>query len=264
MSRTLTVALAQYPSGRDCKKIVADAKAAGAEIVVFPEMYSNGYARFDPKDDAARARWCAEAESLNGDFVSGFCEAAKARRLHVVVTFLEKAEPKPYNAALLIDPDGRPLLHHRKVHICDFDSPELACAPGSNFTPCNIEIRAGLVRLGLMICMDRETRRLPARCRAKEPRSHSCRTAVISPRIAQSATCASRRRAVALSRPLWGSPSPITPRRVAADTRSPPTLAAASSPRPTHQSGSCSRHSISPLSAECATRIGFAGTIDVK
>jgi deaminated glutathione amidase len=156
MSRTLTVALAQYPSGRDCKQIVADANAAGAEIVVFPEMYSNGYARFDPKDDAARARWCAEAESLKGDFVSGFCEAARARRLHAVVTFLEKAEPKPYNAALLIDPDGRPLLHHRKVHICDFDSPELACAPGSDFTPCNIEIRAGLVRLGLMICMDRE------------------------------------------------------------------------------------------------------------
>ena len=34
-------------------EIVAAAKAAAAEIVVFPEMYSNGYACFDPNDPAA-------------------------------------------------------------------------------------------------------------------------------------------------------------------------------------------------------------------
>jgi len=156
MSRSLTVALAQYPSGRDCTQIVAEAKATAAEIVVFPEMYSNGYARFDPKDLAARARWCADAESLDGDFVGRFREAAKAHRVQVVATFLEKGEPKPFNAALLIDPEGRPLLHHRKVHICDFDSPELACGRGSDFAACDIETGAGPVRVGLMIRMDRE------------------------------------------------------------------------------------------------------------
>ena len=81
MSQLLTVALAQYPSGRDCMEIVAAAKAAAAEIVVFPEMYSNGYACFDPNDPAAEARWCAEAESLEGDFVGRFREAAKAHRV---------------------------------------------------------------------------------------------------------------------------------------------------------------------------------------
>lgn len=156
MSRLLTVALAQYPSGRDCAQIVAEAKAAAAEIVVFPEMYSNGYARFDPNDPAARARWCAAAEAGDGDFVSRFREAAKAHRVHVVATFLEKAEPKPFNAALLIDSEGRTRLHHRKVHICDFDSPELACGRGLGFTRCDIETGAGPVGVGLMICMDRE------------------------------------------------------------------------------------------------------------
>lgn len=156
MSQSLTVALAQYPSGRDCTQIVAEAKAAAAEIVVFPEMYSNGYARFDPDDPTAKARWCATAESLDGDFVGRFREAAKAHRVHVVATFLEKAEPKPFNAALLINAGGRGLLHHRKVHICDFDSPELACGRGSGFTLCDIETVDGPVRVGLMICMDRE------------------------------------------------------------------------------------------------------------
>lgn len=51
---------------------------------------------------------------------------------------------------------GKTVLHHRKVHICDFDSPECACAPGNQFEICEIETAAGLVKVGLMICMDRE------------------------------------------------------------------------------------------------------------
>jgi predicted amidohydrolase len=85
-------------------------------------MYSNGYARFDPDDPAARARWCAAAEGAEREFVEKFRRAAKRHRIHVVVTFLERTEPKPFNAALLIDPAGRTVLHHRKVPICDFDS----------------------------------------------------------------------------------------------------------------------------------------------
>jgi deaminated glutathione amidase len=153
---TLSIALAQYPCGGDCADIVAQAKAAAAEIVVFPEMYSNGHARFDPTDPVDQARWCAAAESVDGEFVGTFRRAAALHRIHVVATFLEKAEPKPFNAALLIDPAGRPVLHHRKVHICDFDSPELACGRGMGFAVSGIETGAGPVTVGLMICMDRE------------------------------------------------------------------------------------------------------------
>ena len=156
METRLRVALAQYPSGREPTEIVAEAKAAAADIVLFPEMYSNGYARFEPDDLAARARWCADAHGLDGDFVGKFREAANTHRMHVVATFLEAATPKPFNAALLINARGDPVLHHRKVYICDFDSPELACGRGARFEVCDIETRAGPVRLGLMICVDRE------------------------------------------------------------------------------------------------------------
>jgi len=156
MQTELRVALAPCLSGREPAAIVAEAKAAAAAIVVFPEMYSNGYARFAPEDRTARARWCADAQSLDGDFVGKFREAAKTHRMHVVATFLEAAEPKPFNAALLIDPDGAPVLHHRKVHLCDFDSPEVACGRGTTFEVCDIEAGSGPVRLGLVICMDRE------------------------------------------------------------------------------------------------------------
>jgi deaminated glutathione amidase len=156
MEAFLPVALAQYPSGRDCEKIIAEAKANGAEIVVFPEMYSNGYARFAADDAAARADWVAAAESIDGALVGRFREAANAHRIYVVATFLERADPMPFNAAMLIDPDGRPALHHRKVHICDFDSPEIACGRGTGFAVGDIKTGAVSVRLGLMICMDRE------------------------------------------------------------------------------------------------------------
>jgi len=150
------VALAQYPSGCPPAAIIREARAAAADIVLFPEMYSNGYAPFDRDDPAARARWVAGAQTVDGDFVGQFRDAARASGIYVVATFLEAAQPRPFNAAVLIDPAGDIVLHHRKVHICDFDTPEFACARGEAFDVREIETSAGAVRVGLMICMDRE------------------------------------------------------------------------------------------------------------
>lgn len=153
---SLKVALAQYPSGHAPDAIVREAKAAAADIVLFPEMYSNGYAPFDRDDPAAKARWLAGAQAVDGDFVGRFRVAARVSGMHVVATFLEASEPKPFNAAVLIDPRGHIVLHHRKVHICDFDTPEFACARGDAFDVQEIGTSTGVVRVGLMICMDRE------------------------------------------------------------------------------------------------------------
>jgi predicted amidohydrolase len=152
----LRVALAQYLSGCAPEVIVREAKAAGADLVLFPEMYSNGYAAFDRDDPADKARWLAGARSVDGDFIGQFRAAARASGVHVVATFLEAAQPKPFNAAVLIDPRGDIVLRHRKVHICDFDTPEFDCARGDSFDVREIETRAGAVRVGLMVCMDRE------------------------------------------------------------------------------------------------------------
>lgn len=156
MELNLRVGLAQYAHDCDPAPIIAEAKNAGATVVVFPEMYSNGYARFDSTDPIATERWLRGADRPNGTFVEKFRDAARACRVYVVATFLEAAEPKPFNSALLIDPMGRTVLHHRKVHICDFNSPECACARGGEFRIAEIETDVGSVNVGLMICMDRE------------------------------------------------------------------------------------------------------------
>jgi deaminated glutathione amidase len=152
----VNVALAQYPSNRDPAMTVAEAKEAAASIVVFPEMYSNGYARFDAKDAASVERWRNGAESPEGTFVDQFRVAAIAHHMYVVATLLEAADPRPFNSALLIDPKGHTILHHRKVYICDFEVPEVACGRGEHFKVAEIETLEGPVKVGLMICMDRE------------------------------------------------------------------------------------------------------------
>jgi predicted amidohydrolase len=128
----------------------------GAEIVVFPEMFSNGYARLDPDDEPAIRHWHESAVVPEGEFIASFIKAAQANCLYVVASFLEAGSPRPFNTAWLIAPDGSIVLRHRKVHICDFDSPEIFCARGSGFATATIDTRSGPLTLGLMICMDRE------------------------------------------------------------------------------------------------------------
>lgn len=57
---------------------------------------------------------------------------------------------------MLIDDRGDTLLQHRKVHTCFFDAPEKACGRGDAFGSAEIATASGPVRVGLMICMDRE------------------------------------------------------------------------------------------------------------
>jgi len=156
MAAHLKVALVQYLRDGDPASILACAKQEQAEIVVFPEMYSNGHASFDLNDSDSQKRWQKAAEPADGSYVERFRQAARDTGLYVVATLLEAATPKPFNSALLINPEGETVLHHRKVHICDFDVPELACDRGHEFRSTDIHTSSGPVRVGMMICMDRE------------------------------------------------------------------------------------------------------------
>jgi predicted amidohydrolase len=155
VSSTLNVALAQFGPGTEPGPVISQAKAEGAAVVVFPEMFSNGYASFDPDDPDAERTWRQGGIASDDPFIGRFREAARSHGIHVVATFLE-AGPDPFNSALLIDPGGAIVAHHRKVHICDFDAPEKACGRGKGFDVTRLSTGAGPVTVGLMICMDRE------------------------------------------------------------------------------------------------------------
>ncbi|MCG5473487.1 carbon-nitrogen hydrolase family protein [Sinorhizobium fredii] len=154
--RSLRIAMAQVMNDADVDAIAASAAEKGADIIVFPEMFSNGYSRFDPEDKASRQGWIDAAVPIDGAYVERFREAARRNRLAIVATFLERGIPKPFNAAILIDSNGDVVLHQRKRHICFFDVPEEACAAGERSSVARVRTDAGEVAVGILICMDRE------------------------------------------------------------------------------------------------------------
>lgn len=154
MANTLKIALVQYPHDADPAQLIAEAAARDAEIVVFPEMFSNGYAKFE--DAASEKLWRAGAVEEDGEYVDQFRTAARENEIHVVATILEEGNPDPFNTAILIDPSGETVLRHRKVHTCFFATPEKACGRGEGFDVAQITTTCGPVTVGMMICMDRE------------------------------------------------------------------------------------------------------------
>ncbi|WEJ13870.1 carbon-nitrogen hydrolase family protein [Sinorhizobium prairiense] len=155
-AKLLRVALAQVMNNVDIDAICASAAETGAEIIVFPEMFSNGYSRFDSESEESRLAWIDAAVPIDGGYVEKFRHAARSNGLAVVATFLELGPNKPFNSAVLIDRTGEIILHQRKRHVCFFDVPEKACAAGESSSVAKLRTDAGEVAVGILICMDRE------------------------------------------------------------------------------------------------------------
>ena len=129
-----------------CRK----AKDMGADIALFPEMWSDGY--FLPQEEGAVDALAITADS---EFICAFRELAKELEMAIGITFLEKHDPKPLNSILLFDRKGNERLHYSKVHICAF-ADETVLSPGEDFYVTDLDIGRGTVKIGSMICFDRE------------------------------------------------------------------------------------------------------------
>lgn len=156
----LTVAFLQLlPAGsteENLKKGIAACRAAkekGADIALFPEMWSSGYT-FQHRGEPADQR----PVPADGLFVQAFSALSAELDMAIAVTFLEKYEPGPRNTVCLFDRHGKLLYRYSKVHICDFGEPddEGALTAGDSFPVAELETKDGTVRVGSMICYDRE------------------------------------------------------------------------------------------------------------
>ncbi|WP_297903525.1 carbon-nitrogen hydrolase family protein [uncultured Parabacteroides sp.] len=155
--KNLKVALLQVlPEGsldKNLRKGIAycrRAKDAGADIALFPEMWSVGY---EIPEDLDELR--ASAIAIDSPFVISFRELAKELRIAVGITFLERFEPLPRNTFCLIDRLGNIVLTYAKVHTCDFGD-ECRLTAGEDFYVANLDTAKGCVKVGAMICFDRE------------------------------------------------------------------------------------------------------------
>ena len=139
---------------------INEAKKLGADIVLFPEMWSNGYASpyegafdnpFDESYEKERQDWLSQAVDEESDYIKAFKECARRLEIGIVITYLSKGNIRPRNTALVIDKTGEILMKYSKVHTCDF-SLEALLESGEAFKVCDF---CG-VKLGVMICYDRE------------------------------------------------------------------------------------------------------------
>lgn len=139
---------------------IEQASLMGADLVLFPEMWSNGYAApfdgafdnpFDPRFDHERTQWLESAIAIDSSYIHTIKQAAKEHCIGVVATYLAKTSSKPQNVAIVIDRNGEIIMDYAKVHTCDF-SLEGLLQNGNEFKVCDFEG----IKLGIMICYDRE------------------------------------------------------------------------------------------------------------
>lgn len=132
----------------------AQARDAGADLVVFPELWQIGY-RACPRSDEGRAAWLATAIAVDEPWLRRFRACAARLELALVVTFLCRRVGGVSNAAAVVDAAGELVFVHEKVHLCDFTW-ESVLVPGEEFRVAPVRTRAGTVRMGVMTCFDRE------------------------------------------------------------------------------------------------------------
>jgi predicted amidohydrolase len=131
------------------------ARTMGADVALFPELWSVGMTFYDPKREADRKRWQALAISRDDSFVVHFRNLARELNMAIALTYLEKWNGSPRNSVSLIDRHGEVVLTYAKVHTCEFDL-EAALTPGDGFPVCTLDTEQGDVKIGFMICFDRE------------------------------------------------------------------------------------------------------------
>jgi len=159
----LTLALLQMASaGMDQKTNRAKgeifcrrAAALGVDIALFPEMWNIGYTLPKVSNLKAIRSWEQQAIDLDSPFLMQFQSLAKELRIAIAITYLQSWQSKPRNAVTLFDRQGRDMLTYAKVHTCEFDA-EAALTPGDDFYVGELATAHGKVKVGAMICFDRE------------------------------------------------------------------------------------------------------------
>ena len=125
------------------------AKEAGADLALFPELWSIGYHQKYMKNDYAL--------KINDDYINFFCKKAQELEIAIALPYLAKAREQPTNNVMIIDKTGTIILNYAKVNICSFEGgSEVTLQAGSTYPVASLSYAQGSIKIGAMICFDRE------------------------------------------------------------------------------------------------------------
>lgn len=131
------------PGSRDRLVRLTREAAAGADLVVLPEMAATGYCFPD------RASVEAVAETAGGPTAQALREVAREAECWLVAGFPEVDGDNLYNSALVLDPAGETAFVYRKTLLYEADMPW--ATPGDSGYPI---LECAGVRFSVGICMD--------------------------------------------------------------------------------------------------------------
>lgn len=148
-AQCITLALAQMDiiTGRSevnlerARNLAAQAREAGADLLLLPELWLHGY------DLEQASRWAA---SLGEDGFAQMSALAREYGLYLAGSLLERHDGGISNTAVLYGPDGALLGSYRKVHLFRLMQEHLYLTPGDRAVLCPTPWGP----VGLAICYD--------------------------------------------------------------------------------------------------------------
>lgn len=150
MSSSLLIGAAQLHSAHEssecaqqCLAVVAEAKAAGVDVLVLPESASS---RTDAPDATP------QAQPIDGPFVSSIIQALHGSTMTVIAGITEQTADRPFNTVVALDASGVRGVY-RKLHLYDAAGIRESdtVRPGSEAPPVFIVNGFGI---GIMTCYD--------------------------------------------------------------------------------------------------------------
>ena len=124
---------------RAVERITA-AAGRGSQVIVLPEAMPLGWTHSSALTDAD--------EIPDGESCAKLREAASRNRVYVCAGLIERAGKSVFNAAVLIDPRGEVILHHRKLN--ELEIGHASYAQGDRLAVAHTPLGT----IGVMICAD--------------------------------------------------------------------------------------------------------------
>ena len=148
--RTHTIAMCQVTSKlcdksfniSQMKENIKKAKVMGAELIIFPELFTTGYNL--TTEEVKRL-----AETKNGKTFSEISECAKQHQMAVVYGYAEKDGESIFNSVMVIDKKGLFMGNYHKIHLWR-EWEKKVFTKGEEEVICDVD---GL-KVGILVCYD--------------------------------------------------------------------------------------------------------------